>query len=379
MPTTITAYYDFTPGTTIFSAQVDENFSNHRGTNIPISESTGTGEDATHDLGTTEYRWRDVHSSRNIYHGVDNNITAFAGGGQTSATALTNDLSIVTTVASSDDSVLLPSATGGMHFTVVNDGANTLAVYPTGSEVINATTASYAVSPTYHTIFISDSTGSWRTLDSPGSASQADPVVTTYLSGSGTHTITANCTWLEFWLRGAGAGGGPGGTAVGSTATSGGTSQFSDATAGGGTFGTQGGTNGGAGGTANLGSSMTGLAIPGAAGDSCSINSGLSLACKGGKGGGAGGGSGGVNSTAGGIGATNSGGGGGGGGCNSTATNQSGSGGGEGGFVYGIIYAPASTYPYAVGAAGSGGSSGGNGDPGGSGAAGSLLIKEHFT
>lgn len=67
MPTTITSYNTFAPLTSIESAKVNANFSNHRGDLIPIHESTATaGTTGTYSLGTDEYTW---------LHGKVNNLT----------------------------------------------------------------------------------------------------------------------------------------------------------------------------------------------------------------------------------------------------------------------------------------------------------------
>ena len=58
MPTTITAFYDFTAGGKARAAEVDANFSNFRGTYLPINEDTATASNNSHDLGSTEHRWR---------------------------------------------------------------------------------------------------------------------------------------------------------------------------------------------------------------------------------------------------------------------------------------------------------------------------------
>jgi hypothetical protein len=59
MADTITAYHSFSAGTKARSSQVNTNFSNYRGTLIPIDPNTATAVALTYDLGTTEYRWRD--------------------------------------------------------------------------------------------------------------------------------------------------------------------------------------------------------------------------------------------------------------------------------------------------------------------------------
>lgn len=73
--------------------------------------------------------------------GVQTPITAFATGGQASATALTGSYCNVTTCATAGDSVQLPAAAAGVSVTVRNSGAATLAVWPnytTFNDSINA-------------------------------------------------------------------------------------------------------------------------------------------------------------------------------------------------------------------------------------------------
>ena len=60
-------------------------------------------------------------------------ITAFAGGGQASATQLTTVVSWVSTVASTGDSVKLPAGTAGQIEIVADAGAACMAVFPTGT------------------------------------------------------------------------------------------------------------------------------------------------------------------------------------------------------------------------------------------------------
>lgn len=68
MPTTISSYHSFVSGGLIKSSEVNTNFLNHRGTQLPISESTAVAENITHDLGTTEYRWANTYTDK-IYLG----------------------------------------------------------------------------------------------------------------------------------------------------------------------------------------------------------------------------------------------------------------------------------------------------------------------
>jgi hypothetical protein len=72
-------------------------------------------------------------------------ITAFATGGQASATALTAENNNVTTVATAGDSVKLPAAAAGLKITVKNSGAAALDIFPASSDSIDALAADLAV------------------------------------------------------------------------------------------------------------------------------------------------------------------------------------------------------------------------------------------
>lgn len=72
-------------------------------------------------------------------------ITAFATGGQASATALTGEWNNVTTCATAADSVKLPAAVAGQVITVKNSGATSLAVFPATGDAINALAANLSV------------------------------------------------------------------------------------------------------------------------------------------------------------------------------------------------------------------------------------------
>jgi len=76
----------------------------------------------------------------NLVNSVTAGVTAFAGGGQASATQLVNDIEYVSTVASAGDSVKLPAIGGntGMIIHVINgQGANALDVFPNTGDSIN--------------------------------------------------------------------------------------------------------------------------------------------------------------------------------------------------------------------------------------------------
>ena len=72
-------------------------------------------------------------------------ITAFATGGQASATALTEEFNNVTTCAAAGDSVKLPTAAAGLSITVKNSGATSLAVFPFSGDSINALAVNLSV------------------------------------------------------------------------------------------------------------------------------------------------------------------------------------------------------------------------------------------
>lgn len=64
-------------------------------------------------------------------------ITAFAGGGQTNATLLSNELNRVGTVATTGDSIKLPPSAPGLTIIVANHGANPMQVYGSGTDTID--------------------------------------------------------------------------------------------------------------------------------------------------------------------------------------------------------------------------------------------------
>ena len=91
-------------------------------------------------------------------------VTAFAGGGQANATALTKDVNFVTTVASAGDSVKLPTAALGKVVTVFNDGANSVNIYPATGAAIDAlgTNNPYALAAGSSREFFGKSATVWK-------------------------------------------------------------------------------------------------------------------------------------------------------------------------------------------------------------------------
>ena len=75
-----------------------------------------------------------------------NGITAAAGGGQANAVLLTDTFNRVTTVATAADSVKLPPAKPGMCMLVANAAAaNSMNVFPSTGDSINALAANTAL------------------------------------------------------------------------------------------------------------------------------------------------------------------------------------------------------------------------------------------
>lgn len=105
--------------------------------------------------------------SGNYIASAVNALTAHAGGGQGSATALTKQINRVTTVGTAGDSVILPAATAGLAITVINAAAaNAMDVFPQSGEVINALAADTALSVAANktVIFFCAVNGTWNSV-----------------------------------------------------------------------------------------------------------------------------------------------------------------------------------------------------------------------
>ena len=97
--------------------------------------------------------------------GVATGISA-AGTTQAGGTVLAKAINVVSTVLSGNG-VVLPVAVAGMRITVVNTSANSLAVYPAASGIINsqAANAAYTQPAGARLDFVSISTTQWYTLN----------------------------------------------------------------------------------------------------------------------------------------------------------------------------------------------------------------------
>lgn len=79
-----------------------------------------------------------------VQESIKTGLTAFAGGGQASATALTGAVNVVSTVGSAGDSVLLPIVPLGAEVTIKNTSANSLNVFPRSGGNIDGASADAA-------------------------------------------------------------------------------------------------------------------------------------------------------------------------------------------------------------------------------------------
>lgn len=100
-------------------------------------------------------------------------ITAHASGGQASATALTNQVNRVTTVATAADSVVLPTSAVGLVIFVINAGANSLQLFGVSPDTINGVATGTGVPLPAGAVAMAMCTtaGAWTVvMDSPVSA-----------------------------------------------------------------------------------------------------------------------------------------------------------------------------------------------------------------
>ena len=93
------------------------------------------------------------------------NITAFATGGQTSATQLTTQTSRITTVATAGDSIKLPASAPGLELMVINSGANPMQVFGAGADTIDGVATATGVSQMTNSvvIYVCTTAGAWYT------------------------------------------------------------------------------------------------------------------------------------------------------------------------------------------------------------------------
>ncbi len=131
-------------------------------------------------------------------HKASNAITAFATGGQSSATALTSTINSITVCATAADSVKLPTATAGSIIQVSNLGAAYANVFPATGDLIDALAANAAVSLPVGggIIFTCAITGSWKshTTGVPDAKFTTGTTTTTFAAGQLTGARFVNYT-----------------------------------------------------------------------------------------------------------------------------------------------------------------------------------------
>lgn len=86
-----------------------------------------------------------VDANGNVYSSFTTGVSAYGTGGQANATALTTGWNNVTTCATEDDSVALPTAVAGLVVAVKNNGATRLSVFPFSADSINALAVNLSV------------------------------------------------------------------------------------------------------------------------------------------------------------------------------------------------------------------------------------------
>lgn len=116
--------------------------------------------------------------------GVENTVTAYAGGGQTNATALASTCRFhrISTCATAADSVKLPASGANDWHYVRNDGAAACQVYGTSTDTVNGVAYATGVSlpAGAGALFLCTAAGNWTTTPLVGSALAS--LVTTYLA-----------------------------------------------------------------------------------------------------------------------------------------------------------------------------------------------------
>jgi len=114
-------------------------------------------------------------------------ITAFSGGGQGSAVALTSQVNRITVSAASGDSVALPTAVPGQDIEVSNIGANSADVFPISGDLIDLLGVDIAVSlPPGESIRFTCSVAlKWKStsLPQPGASFTTGAHVTPFVAG----------------------------------------------------------------------------------------------------------------------------------------------------------------------------------------------------
>lgn len=137
-----------------------------------------------------------------------------AGSTQGTATALTTDYNVVSTVGASQG-VVLPTATAGREVTIVNRGANVLSVYPASGAAIDgaSTNAAVTVPVNGEISFFASSSTQWYTTDEVVTAGTAISVT----QGNGIITVANTGVTSVAAGTGIGVSGGTGAVTISNT------------------------------------------------------------------------------------------------------------------------------------------------------------------
>lgn len=109
----------------------------------------------------------DITFSGAMYRGLNASLTAYAGGGQANAVALSKQTNVIGTCATALDSVKLPTPAAGVIIEVVNNGAKAAAVFPASGHTIDALSANTAYRLESGSVqrFLGVSATAWRRLN----------------------------------------------------------------------------------------------------------------------------------------------------------------------------------------------------------------------
>lgn len=166
--TSINAMQVFAAGTNTINGQAGATGLSQMGNSIVYYQCTKAGQWQAVGLGCG---FATGANGAMVTYSTQTGIVAHAGGGQASATPITAMQAQIGTVATLNDSVLLPPAQAGMELTVVNNGANAANAFPSsqaqggasGGDKINALAQNTALSlaAASVTIFYCFVAGTW--------------------------------------------------------------------------------------------------------------------------------------------------------------------------------------------------------------------------
>lgn len=133
---------------------------------------TGSSSGSTFTLGTTALNAGNVFTvdATNRFFAINTALTRSVTAGITASTtqtqgqgALTAEINAVATVANANDTVTLPVAVAGRYCLVINNGANTLKVYPASGDDLGAgVDTSTTIATTSRKMFIAFDSTNWE-------------------------------------------------------------------------------------------------------------------------------------------------------------------------------------------------------------------------